>query len=363
MTFVLRTVEPHAAWRASGWAAALGVVAFAVGLAAGRGAVAFAALTASWLFFAGLAAGSLALLAAVRIAEGQWARPVLPIAEACAAFLGPSLALQAVLVAGACFLLPAHLDTGLGHLTFRVLRQIVPTIALCVLGQRLAAASAQDTARSESLTLAVGYVATYVVALSLWASDWVLSLSSAPPAAVVPAYYFMGAFLSGLAWTALVAALRDVSGADLRHDLGKLLFAFVVVWAYLLWALFLAAWYGHVPAEVEPLLRRWSSGYRPATIAVIASVFVWPFWLLFSERTKRLRGTLALGAALTLLGMWAERFLLVLPSLDLDADPVALLVGAGVALGVAGLFLHRVGPQLTTLDARPVHLMQGELMP
>jgi hypothetical protein len=163
---------------------------------------------------------------------------------------------------------------------------------------------------------------------------------------VVPAYFFLGAFVSGLAWVALVAAWRDVSGPDLRHDLGKLLFAFIVVWTYLLWALYLPTWYGDVPEEVAVLLRRWSGGYRTVTTAVLVAVFAWPFWLLFSERLKRRRSTLAAGAAAILLGLWGERFLLVLPSLALGADAATFLAGAGIALGVAATFLLAIGGRL-----------------
>jgi hypothetical protein len=146
---------------------------------------------------------------------------------------------------------------------------------------------------------------------------------------------------------ALVAAARDVSGPDLRHDVGKLLFGFIVVWSYLLWSLFLATWYGNIPEESAPLLLRWQGVYRPVTEAVLVAVFFWPFWLLFSEKLKRRRGTLAFGAATVLLGLWAERFLLVLPSLHLGGGAPALLVGAGVTGGIAGLFLLSVGPRLT----------------
>ena len=77
------------------------------------------------------------------------------------------------------------------------------------------------------------------------------------------------------AWVALLAAVRGVSGPDLRHDLGKLLFAFIVVWTYLLWALFLPTWYGNIPEESAFLLRRWHGAYRPLSVLVIVAVFFW----------------------------------------------------------------------------------------
>jgi len=334
--------------RAALAAIAVGVLAFALGVVTGHAPAALAALAASWLFFAGLAAGSLAFVAAVRLARGRWAVPVLPIAEATAAFLLPALALLVVLVAGARVLLPWAGGAGGGRLALLGVRQLVPTAVLFAAGARLVAAGRRADAARASTAAAVTYLIAYAVALSLWAYDWVLALSTAPPATVLPAYYFLGAFLSGLAWVALVAAARDAGGPDLRHDLGKLLFGFVTVWAYLLWALYLAAWYGGVPAEVAPVLARWRGPYQPVAAGVLVAVFLWPFWLFLSERTKRRRGTLLAGAAAILLGLLGERFLLVLPALALRGDGLAIAAGAGITLGVAGLFALAVGARLSS---------------
>jgi hypothetical protein len=320
-------------------AVVLGAAALALGLAAGGTRAAFAALAASWLFFAGLAAGSVAVSAAVRIASGGWARSILPIAEAGAAFFAPAWAWLVVVAVGLPALLPPGAPVALG-----AARLLVSAAAVFWAGRRFVALARREEADATRVrSAALGYVLAYALGLSVWAFDLVLRPSAGPMFTVVPAYYFLGAFVSGLAWVALVAAWRDVSGPDLRHDLGKLLFAFIVVWTYLLWALYLPTWYGDVPEEVAVLLRRWSGGYRPVTTAVLVAVFAWPFWLLFSERLKRRRSTLAAGAAAILLGLWGERFLLVLPSLALGADAATYLAGAGIALGVAATFLLAIG--------------------
>jgi hypothetical protein len=328
--------------------AAAGVAALAAGLLLGRSDDAFAALDAAFLFFGGLAAGSVALAAAVRIAAGSWARPILPIALAGEAFFGPSLVLLGVLALGAHLFIPWTSGAAAARLAGLWVRLLLPSAVLFALGWRFVARARRPEADDgEVRAAAVVYAIAYAIALSFWAYDLVMSLAGGPPATVVPAYYFMGAFLSGFAWVALVAAIRGVSGPDLRHDVGKLLFGFIVLWAYLLWSLFLPTWYGNVPEESAALLARWQGSYKPVTEAVLVAVFLWPFWLLFSERMKRRRTTLAIGAATVLLGLWAERFLLVLPSLHLRGGAPAFLVGAGVTAGVAGLFLLSVGPRLS----------------
>jgi hypothetical protein len=323
--------------------AAAGAVAFLLGLALGQAGAAFASLAASWLFFAGLAAGGLALSAAVRIANGRWAGSVLPIADASRGFFVPALVLLALLVAGARTFLRGTAEGGLGPQIALGARLLAGSAVLFWLGTRLvAAARAGEEGRTRRS--AVAYLVAYAVVLTLWAFALVMAPWGGPPATVIPAYYFLGAFLSGLAWVSFVAALRDVSGPDLRHDLGKMLFAFIIVWSYLLWALYLPTWYGNVPEEVAPLLRRWQGPFQPISAFVLVAVFAWPFWLLFSERLKRKRATLAIGAGAILAGLFLERFLLVVPSLHLPGGAGSLLVGAGVSLGVAGLFLLSVGP-------------------
>jgi hypothetical protein len=329
-------------------AAAIGVLGLVGAIAAGRSAPAAAALVASWLFFAGLAAGSVALAAAVRIAYGGWAEPIMPLAEAGAGFFVPALALLVPVVAARAVLVPR------APIAPVALRLFLSAAIVFALGARFVAVARRRGADpSRVRSAAFVYVVAYVVGLSIWAHELVLALSAGPTFTVVPAYYFVGAFLSGLAWVALVAALRDVSGPDLRHDVGKLLFGFIVVWSYLLWALYLPTWYGNVPEEAAVLLRRWSGPWRPVTAAVLVAVFAWPFWLLFSEQLKRRRETLAIGAATILLGLWGERFLLVVPSLGLAGGAGAIVLGGAVALGVAGTFLLALGARLGGEPARP----------
>lgn len=332
--------------RAALVAAAAGTLGLAAAVASGRAGAALASLTSAWLFLAGLAAGGVALAAVVRIVHGRWATALLPIAHATAGFFVPALALLAVIVLGARAFVPGLAVTGLGHHVVLGLRLLGTSAVLFALGRRFVAGELAGEEDGRQRARAIAFVAAYAVVLSVWAFDLVMALSSAPPQAVVPPYYFLGAFLSGIAFVGLLAAIRDVSGPDLRHDLGKLLFAFIVVWSYLLWSLFLPTWYGNIPEENELLLVRWRAPWKALSIFVLAAVFVWPFWLLFSERLKRRRTTLALGAGAVLAGLCVERFLLVLPSLRLPGDAPSLVVGAMVALGAGGFFLLGVGARL-----------------
>ncbi len=274
---------------------------------------ALAALDASWLFVAGVAAGSVAVAAAIRVARGEWAGPLLPIAEAGAQVFPAALAIAAVLAVAAAARAVGAGEAGLASLARIAARPLAAGLLVFPLGARFVAMarSAADPARVRGAGAA--YLAGYTVGLSLWAA-LATERAPGPAVAVVPACFVVGAFLSGLAWVALVAAARGAPPPDARHDLGKLLFAFASLWAYLVWSLFLPTWYANVPEESRFLLARWTGAPRSLSIAVIVSMAA-ALCVLFPERLKRRRATLGAAAALVLVALWLERFLLVLPSL------------------------------------------------
>jgi hypothetical protein len=210
--------------------------------------------------------------------------------------------------------------------------------------------------RSEPLWRARGaavvYLVAYAAGLSFWAWGLGPDLAAQPAFTVVPPLFFMGAFLSGIAGVSLAAALRGLGGPEVRHDLGTLLFGFSLFWGYLLWSLVLPVWYGNVPAEAAPLLARGSGAARPVAGLVLAGILALPFGLLLLERWKRRRAPLGVAAASILLGLWAERFLLVRPPLG-PWDPWSLAVGTGVTAGLAGLFLLSAGGGLVPPPLEP----------
>jgi hypothetical protein len=148
-------------------AAALGLVVFLVAVAAGFAAPALGALTASWLFFAGCAAGGLALAAAVRVTGGRWAGAVLPVADASAGFFLPALLVLAVLVLSAHAFVPwvaaeeHHIAASL------VLRQLVATALLFGAGARFLGRVRRGEPGLRVGRAGVLYLVLYALVLSL----------------------------------------------------------------------------------------------------------------------------------------------------------------------------------------------------
>ena len=313
-------------------ALAFGAVALAAGFLVGGGGRALGAVAASWLCCTGLASGAVAVSAAIRLARGRWAGEVLPLAEAGAAFLAPALALLIALLAASRLWMPEGANAGIALAA----RDVLAGAALLFAARRYLLASRKGGPVARA---AVAYLLVYVVTLSLWMVDLVVGLAPWAPSTVLPPFYFMGAFLGGLAWSALLAASRgERIRSDTRYDLGRLLFAFSIFWAYLLWAAYLPTWYGNLPDETGQLLARWHGGWRgPSSFAIVA-VFGLPFFFLFPENNKRRPARLAFGAASIIAGLFVTHLLMILPSLAPALDRRTLLAAAAAAL-VPGVFV------------------------
>jgi len=332
---------------------ALGAAALLAGLLVGSSVLTFGVLAASWLFFAGVAAAGVAFSAAVRCSKGRWASGALPALEAGAAFFPAAFALLAVLVLGAHAWIPGAADAGWEPWASRVVRELAATAVLFAVGthylRRVRAESEPQPSRA-----AVAYLLLYVAVLSLWSIDLVMDLHEWAPSTVIPAYYFIGALLGAIALAALAVGLgpESAAGAVARPDLGKLLFAMIIFWGYLLWAAYLPVWYGNLPDETGQLLARWVGGWKYLSLGVLVTVLGLPFFCLLPERTKRGRTSLAVVASGILTGLFGEHLLLVLPSLFVQADALSLVLGALVAVGVLGLFVLTVGGAIGAADGR-----------
>jgi hypothetical protein len=71
------------------------------------------------------------------------------------------------------------------------------------------------------------------------------------------------------------------------HDLGNLLLAFVMLWAYVSFSQYLVIWFGDLSREIPWYLYRTRAGWDKVAIALIVLHFAVPFLLLLSRRLKR----------------------------------------------------------------------------
>ena len=297
----------------------------------------------AWLFFAGLAAGAVALSAATRIAQGRFIDPALPFLESAGAFLPIAFALLLPSFLLARFWAPEHAREGLAAVA---VRDGVAFAALWLCARRVLRRRGEARWSAESFRDSIVYLLVFVATVSLWTVDLVMSLYQGEPSGIVPAQAFMAAFVSAIAWTSLLSCWK-LHAVHTRQDLGRMLFGFSAFWAYLVWCSFLPVWYANLPGETGEIILRTSGGWRFFSSAIVALGFVLPFLVLFSEAAKRRRLPMAIAAGGVLLGLLAERALLVLRPLPQPAFGLPMIGGALAALGMAGLFVLFAGARLS----------------
>ena len=82
------------------------------------------------------------------------------------------------------------------------------------------------------------------------------------------------------------------------------------------WSQYLVMWYGNLLEEIPFLILRQSTApWRPVSYTMLFVSLLVPFCILLSRPVKKNPRTLAAVGLLILLGMWLERFVLVVPSL------------------------------------------------
>ena len=195
--------------------------------------------------------------------------------------------------------------------------------------------------------LAPAFVITYAIVMSLITIDWAMTLEPHWYSTLFGGWFFMGAFWTGIAATAVSLVwlrnqgpdLKNAMGLQQRHDLGKLAFAFCVFWTYLFFSQYLVIWYGKLPWEQAWIIRRSGETWGALSGLTIVLCFIVPFAGLLGRAPKLNPRTLGFLCSVILLGVWLERYMLIAPSLWEEGDPVFPWFHPAIAVGFLGLFL------------------------
>jgi len=216
------------------------------------------------------------------------------------------------------------------------------------------ALTVQMERRSAPSMLAFALTATFA------AFDLLMSLDPHWYSTMFGVYVFAGSVVSFFALLIVVVysgqragLLRHAITVEHYHDLGKLLFAFTVFWAYIAFSQYMLIWYASLPEETAWLLRRQSNGWGWVGLVLLLGHFLAPFLLLLSRAPKRRPRAVAAAAAWMLVMHWVDLFWVVIPEVAPQrAVPhlldVTLLVGlGGLAVAMAAWVLreHSLVPQ------------------
>jgi hypothetical protein len=188
----------------------------------------------------------------------------------------------------------------------------------------------------------------WALTVSFMAIDWVMSLDPHWASTIYGMLFMAGEGLTALALLiVLLLILKKYPPMDRIiepvhfQDLGKLLLAFVMLWAYFSYSQFLIIWAGNLPDEIPWYLGRTHGGYRLIAVAIIAFHFALPFALLLSRDLKRNARKLAYVAAIILLMRFVDLFWLIAPNPMPGTNGVLGFSWMDIAapVGIGGLWL------------------------
>lgn len=330
----------------------------------------------AFLYWLGMALGSMAILVLQHITGGRWGATIRRPLEAAASTM-PLLAL--------CFIpvfigLPvlyewarpeavAHdpiLQEKMFYLNrpFFLGRAVFYFLVWSLLSRQLVAWSSQEDEEGHSARRAgrvhaasLAGIILYVLTITFASIDWGMSLTPHWFSHIYGLVFGIGQVLTAMTMMIMVTALfsdrlpmSKVATPERFHDLGKLLFAFVMIWGYFNVSQFLIIWSADLPEEVPWYIDRIGGGWHPLLIVVVFLQFVIPFALLLSRSLKRNKVTLVRVAALLLVARYLDLYWWIMPSFSPGHFTIHPLQLATLA-GIGGVWLWAF---LTNLSRRPV---------
>jgi hypothetical protein len=338
--------------------ALLGAVACAI-LGAGNPKQFFFSWLVSFLFFLSMALGALFFVLIHYATQGGWGIVVRRIGETVFATIPVMAALFVPLLLGLHDLYSWSVPGAADHdallrwkepylnVSFFLIRAALyfgcwSFIALLYYRGSRGQDATGDPAVSVRLRRFAGPAIIVLALTTAFASvDWIMSLTPHWSSTIFGVYFFAGSFVGFFALLSVVAVamrraglLDTVISAEHLHDIGKLLFAFMVFWTYIAFCQFFLIWYANLPEETIWYKARMEGSWMTVSLFLMAGHFVVPFFYLMGRPVKRNGATLAIGGAWLLVMHFVDLYWQVMPTLHPEGFRPSLLdVAALVAVG------------------------------
>ncbi len=305
----------------------------------------FRAYLVAYLFCLGTSLGCLPILMLYHLTGGAWGSVIRRLLE-CGTRLLPLLALLGVpLVFGLSHVYSWRHAEGYQSLPlfkqryfslpFFLGRTAVCFVIWMVLAYFLNAWSRQedettDPQLSRRLRLLSGPgLVLYGLTITFASIDWVMSLQPHWYSTIFAVLFATGQVLTAFAFTIVVLAvlasrppLANVLSANTLNDLGNLLLAFVMIWAYMAFSQFLLVWTGNLREEIPWYQLRMNDGWQVVGLALLVFHFALPFLLLLSRGVKRNPRSLALVAGGILFMRLVDLFWEIMPAFSAPEWPL-----------------------------------------
>lgn len=218
-----------------------------------------------------------------------------------------------------------------------------------------------DPAYTRKLSiLSGGGLVVYSLTLTFAMVDWLMSVNPHWFSTMWGPLFMVGGALGALAM--MIAVLVMLAGSapmdraltvGVFHDLGKLLFAFLMMWAYLAFSQFLIIYMANLMEEVPHYIVRSQGGYEYITIALIVLHFAVPYAILLSRDIKREITKLRVVALWLIFMRVVDYYWTIAP--EFHATFSMTLLDVALPLAIGGIFLWLFAMRLQTQPLLPLH--------
>ena len=209
------------------------------------------------------------------------------------------------------------------------------------------------------LNVAISVMAVLVIPIAISVHtvvSWVFAMTVQPMwhSSIFGPYFVVGAIFSGIASLIVVMALirriyflQDYLKPIHFNNLGLLLLVMALLWFYFTFAEYLTTFYGSDPSHLVVFYSKLSGRYAVPFWIMFVTCFVIPVSLLARRKTRTITGTVIASVSVNI-GMWLERFTIVVPTLSQPRLPWAkghysptwVEVGITVGFGATFMFLY-----------------------
>jgi hypothetical protein len=207
----------------------------------------------------------------------------------------------------------------------------------------------------------------YAFTITFGSIDWAMSLDPKWWSTVWGMIFMVGEVLTAFCFTiwllvklAPIEPISKMFKIDYLHDFGKLMFAFVILWAYVSFSQWLIIWSGNELLEIRWYVMRLRDGWQYIGTLLIFVHFCFPFALLLSRSLKRQGSKIVKIALLLLVMRFIDLFWFTAPNFygesgqpRFGGTDVAMYVLAPIALG--GIWLWAFFLQLSKRSLMPVN--------
>ncbi|HSO66662.1 MAG TPA: hypothetical protein VLP30_02305 [Desulfatirhabdiaceae bacterium] len=356
----------------------VGVVTFIVQTTGDHPEKAWQTYLINFLMFSAMAQGGLLFSVVMNTVNARWSGSLDTVSESFAAFFPFSFLLFLILFLGSGHVFPWLHDDLHGkevwlNLPFLFTRDAIGILVLYLLGlaylyhslwfklsfdsrggpfKRLLIqhwtthSPDPDTFRRRMTIYGNLYILAFTLVLSLIGFDLVMSMDPHWYSTLFGAYTFVKAFYVGLGSVIILAAILHLNrqvGFEVRpsqfHDIGKLFFAFCMVWGDFFYVQLVVIWYGNISEETAYLIER--TMIPPWNIlawTVFLIGFILPFLILINKQIKTMPKAMIMICLTVIVAIWLEHALLLGPVYSPDADRLPFqVIDILISMGFLGL--------------------------